>query len=212
MSTQKTKTRKYELKARAESQERTRRRIAKAGAELHEEVGPAETTVAEIARRAGVSRLTVYKHFPDNAALYPACSAHYASEHPLPDFGAALAPEDPVDRVRSVLRTVYRGLYRERRRMMRNLNRDRRLDPALDEFMRANGDVALGGLADAVTAGFELEPERAGRVRSLLGVALDYWTWERLTDDGMDDEAAVDLMTAAVVALAGEAEKASASR
>ena len=67
------KNRKYELKERAESQQRTRQRIAKAAAELHEQVGPAETTVAEIARRAGVSRLTVYKHFPDDAALYPAC-------------------------------------------------------------------------------------------------------------------------------------------
>src|SRR5829696_7095506 len=107
MSTQKTNSRKYELKARAESQERTRQRIAKAAAELHEEVGPAETTVAEIARRAGVSRLTVYKHFPDSAALYPACAAHHMSENPLPDLEAALAPEDPVERVGSLLRTVY---------------------------------------------------------------------------------------------------------
>src|SRR3954468_24598155 len=138
MSTQIKKHRKYELKARAESRERTRRRIAQAAAELHEEVGPAETSVAEIARRAGVSRLTVYKHFPDNAALYPACSAHYAGEHPLPDFGAALAHEDPMERVASLLRTVYGGLYRERVAMMRNLYRDRRRDPALDEFMEAN--------------------------------------------------------------------------
>jgi AcrR family transcriptional regulator len=204
MSIQKTKNRKYELKARAESQEQTRQRIAKAAAELHEKVGPAETTVAEIARRAGVSRLTVYKHFPDNAALYPACSAHHLSQNPLPDFAAALAPEDPVERVRSLLRTVYGDWYRKQNRIMRNLNRDRRLDPALDEFMRANGDVALGGLADAATAGFELEPDEAARLRSLLRVALDFWTWDRLIGEGMDDESAVELMTDAVAAVALE--------
>jgi AcrR family transcriptional regulator len=204
MSTQKRKNRKYELKARAESQEQTRQRIAKAAAELHEKVGPAETTVAEIARRAGVSRLTVYKHFPDNAALYPACSAHHLSQNPLPDFAAALAPEDPVERVRSLLRTVYGDWYRKQNRIMRNLNRDRRLDPALDEFMRANGDVALGGLADAATAGFELEPDEAARLRSLLRVALDFWTWDRLIGEGMDDESAVELMTDAVAAVALE--------
>jgi AcrR family transcriptional regulator len=203
MSTQIKQSRKYELKARAESQERTRERIAKAAAELHEEVGPAETTVAEIARRAGVSRLTVYRHFPDNAALYPACSTHHLSEHPLPDFAAALAPEDPVERVRSLLRTVYGGWYREQRQMMRNLQRDRRLDPALDEFMRANGDVALGGLADALAAGFGLEGEQTGRLRSLVRVALDFWTWDRLAGEGMDDEAAAELMTDAVAAVAG---------
>jgi AcrR family transcriptional regulator len=202
MSTQKTKHRKYELGARAEGQERTRQRIAKAASELHGEVGPAETTVAEIARRAGVSRLTVYKHFPDNAALYPACSAHHLSEHPLPDFAAALAPEDPVERVRSLLGMVYGGWYREQRQLMGNLLRDRGLDPALDEFMRGASDVALAGLADALTAGFALDPDPATRVRSLVRVALDFWTWERLANEGMDDEAAAALMTDAVAAVA----------
>jgi len=204
MSTQSEKSRKYELKARAESQERTRQRIAEAATGLHEEVGPAETTVAEIARRAGVSRLTVYRHFPDNTALYPACSAHYLSEHPLPDFGAALAPEDPVIRVRSLLDAVYAGWYRESQGMMRNLQRDRRLDPALDEFMHANSDVALSGLADAVAGGFELDSDQAARVRSMIRVALDFWTWERLTGEGMSDGDAAALMTDATASIAGE--------
>jgi AcrR family transcriptional regulator len=203
MSTQKTNNRKYELKARADSQERTRQRIAKAAAELHEKVGPAETTVAEIARRAGVSRLTVYKHFPDNSSLYPACSAHYATEHPLPDFAAAISPEDPIDRARAVLRMVYADLYRERQRMMRNLVRDRDLDPALDEFMSKNSDVALAGLADAVAAAFELQAEQAGRVRALTRVALDFSTWDRLVDEGLGDEAAAELMTESIAGLAG---------
>jgi AcrR family transcriptional regulator len=202
MSTQKTKNRKYELKARAESQERTRRRIAEAAAGLHEEVGPAETTVAEIARRAGVSRLTVYKHFPDNAALYPACSAHYLSQHPLPDFAAALTPEEPVERVRSLLLTVYADWYRQQRRMMRNLHRDRRLDPALDDFMRAHGDKALDGLADALIAGFDPSGDRATGLRSLIRLALDFWTWERLATEGLEDEQAASLMTGAVAAAA----------
>jgi AcrR family transcriptional regulator len=202
MSTQSKNSRKYELRARAEGQERTRERIARAASELHEQVGPAETTVAEIARRAGVSRLTVYKHFPDNAALYPACSAHYLSEHPLPDFQAALAPEDPTERVRSLLRTVYAGWYRTSGSMMRNLQRDRHLDPALDEFMRANSDVALGRLTGDATAAFELVQDQAARLRALIRVALDFWTWERLTGEGMDDEAAAELMTDAVAAVA----------
>jgi AcrR family transcriptional regulator len=203
MSTEKTNNRKYELKARAESQERTRQKIAKAAAGLHEEVGPAETTVAEIARRAGVSRLTVYKHFPDSASLYPACSAHHLSEHPLPDFQAALAPADPIERLSSLLRTVYGSWYRQQGRMMGNLQRDRRSDPALDEFMKANSDAALGALADAVTAGFDLGPDQAARVRSLTRVALDFWTWERLTGEGMDDDGAAELMTDAIAAVAG---------
>jgi AcrR family transcriptional regulator len=195
--------RKYELKARAEQQERTRQAIARAAAELHERVGPAATTVAEIARRAGVSRLTVYKHFPNNAALYPACSAHFLEEHPLPDFQAAMAPEDPVERVRSVLDAVYAGWYREAHPMMRNLQRDRGSDPALDEFMRANSDAALGGIADALTAGFEPDEDRAARLRPVIRLALDFWTWERLTSEGLDDDQAAAVMTDAVAAAAG---------
>src|ERR687884_64780 len=109
MSTQK---RKYELKARAEAQQATRARIAAAAAELHEEVGIARTTVADIARRAGVQRLTVYNHFPDLQALLPACSAHWLAQHPLPGLEPALAIEGPAERLRAALRCVY-GWYRE---------------------------------------------------------------------------------------------------
>jgi AcrR family transcriptional regulator len=203
MSTQKTKNRKYELKARAESREQTRQRIAKAAAELHGEVGPVATTVAEIARRAGVSRLTVYKHFPDDASLYPACAAHHIAENPLPDFQSALASEDPVDRVRSLLEVVYAGWYRSWGRMLRNLQRDRRADPVLDEYMGANSDAALAGFADALAAGFDLSGEQAARLRSLIRVALDFWTWDRLIGEGMDDESAAALMTQSIAAVAG---------
>jgi AcrR family transcriptional regulator len=78
----------YELKARAETQQATRDRIAATASALHEEVGVAKTTVADIARRAGVQRLTVYNHFPDLEALLPACTAHWMEEHPLPDLAA----------------------------------------------------------------------------------------------------------------------------
>src|ERR687894_3257853 len=103
LNTMSTQTRRYELKARAESQRETRDRIAKCAAELHEEKGVARTPVAEIARRAGVTRLTVYNHFADLSELIPACSAHYAAQHPLPDFDALLAREDARERVRAAL-------------------------------------------------------------------------------------------------------------
>jgi AcrR family transcriptional regulator len=68
--------RKYELKARADRQAETRRRITEATVALHEEVGPARTTVTEVARRAGVTRLTVYNNFPEERELFAACQGH----------------------------------------------------------------------------------------------------------------------------------------
>src|SRR6476469_3748045 len=95
--------RKYELKARAEAQEETRRRITEATVGLHLEVGPAQTTISEIAKRAGVQRLTVYNNFPDEASLLGACSAHYTAQHPPPDPATWMAIPDPGDRTRSAL-------------------------------------------------------------------------------------------------------------
>src|SRR5437762_11804065 len=102
-----TETRKYSLKARAERQAETRRRIVEATAALHTEVGPAQTTVAEIARRAGVQRLTVYNNFPDEKELFEACGAYWRAENPPPDPTAASAIRNPAERLRPVLVLLY---------------------------------------------------------------------------------------------------------
>src|ERR671925_88723 len=157
-----TKTRKYELKARAESQRETRERIAKAASELHEQKGVARTTVAEIARRAGVQRLTVYNHFPNLAELLPACSAHYMNLHPRPSLDEAFAIEDPRERVRAVLEAFY-GWYRETEALRTAVYGDRGSVPELDEFMRETADRQLAELATGLAAGFGAQGLRVGR-------------------------------------------------
>src|ERR687885_1997621 len=170
MSTQK---RKYELKARAEAQEATRARIAAAAAGLHQEVGIANTTVADIARRAGVQRLTVYNHFPDLGALLPACTAHWMAEHPLPDLEPAFALDDPSERLRAAL-TAFYAWYREAAPMQRRVLGERAAVPELDAWLAESRDPLLDELADRLAAGFEQPGARA-----LVAVALDFWTWQR---------------------------------
>lgn len=196
MSTQK---RKYELKARAERQEETRERIAQAAAELHQEIGIAHTTVAEIARRAGVRRMTVYNHFADDSELFPACAAHYLAAHPQPDLDPAFALEDPRRRVRAVLGALYRW-YRETEPMMATVHGDRHSVPALDEFCIQTWDSQFAELASALAAGFEAGRRRTERVRALVALALEFSTWHRLDREGLDDDAAADLMADAVAA------------
>src|SRR4051812_42979147 len=194
-----TETRKYELKARAETQRETRERIAAAAAGLHEEKGVARTTVAEIARRADVSRLTVYNHFPAMSDLLPACSAHYATLHPPPDLESALALEEPRERVRLALVRLYRW-YREVEPMFGKLYSDRASVPELDEFMKQDIDLMPAALAEGLSAGFAARGRRAQRLAALIGLAVDFWTWSRLSREGLDDEAAAELMVAAIAA------------
>jgi AcrR family transcriptional regulator len=189
-----TQKRRYELKARAEAQEATRARIAAAAAGLHEEVGIAKTTVADIARRAGVQRLTVYNHFPDVDALLPACTAHWLTEHPRPDLERALALEEPAERLRAALTALY-GWYRETAPMQRRVYGERATVPELDAWLARSSDPALAELAADLSAGFA-GPEAL----ALVALALDFWTWQRLDREGLDDAAAAALMTGAVTA------------
>jgi AcrR family transcriptional regulator len=199
MNTVATQKRRYELKARAESQRETRERIVQATMELHKEVGPARTTVAEIARRAGVQRLTVYNHFPEDVALFGACQAHWMDLHPLPDLSAALALPAPTKRVRAVLRAFY-AWYRDTAPMAEKIQRDRGAVPALDTLMKQTADVRLAELTGALTDGFRTRGRRAERQRAVIRLALDFWTWRRLGREGLDDAAAADLMADLVAA------------
>jgi AcrR family transcriptional regulator len=190
MSTQ--KKRSYELRARAEAQQATRARIAAAAASLHEEVGVAQTTVAEIARRAGVQRLTVYNHFPDLNALLPACSAHYLAEHPQPDLEPAFRLDDPAKRLRHALTAIY-GWYRQSAAIQRRVHGERATVPELDAWMAQSSDPMLAELAAGLSAGFHRP-----RAQALVRLALDFWTWQRLAEEGLDDTAAAKLMADAV--------------
>jgi AcrR family transcriptional regulator len=169
--------RKYELKARAERQADTRRRITAVTVALHEEVGPARTTVAEVARRAGVTRLTVYNNFPEERELFAACQGHWFERHPPPAL-------DPADGLEAVLRSLY-AWYRETARMAENVRRDRALVPELDALMRDTGDARMASLAEALGGG------------PLIALALDFWTWRRLAAEGLSDEQAAALMARA---------------
>jgi AcrR family transcriptional regulator len=188
MSSEKSSKRPYRMKARAERQLDTQRRIAAAAARLHEEVGPARTTIAEVARRAGVQRPTVYSHFPSERELYAACQHHFLAEHPPPDVERALALPDPGERLRATLALFY-GWYRSTEATTGNVQRDRRLLPELDALLAETGDRRLDALADELAGGLD----RGGR--ALIRLGLDFATWQRLAHEGLSDAEAADLMS-----------------
>lgn len=160
---------------------------------LHVEVGPARTTVAEIARRAGVQRLTVYKAFPVEQELFAACQSHYLAQHPLPDLTGPLGIEDPRERLHAVLRDLY-PWYRANERIMSNIDRDRGLLQPLDDLLVQSIDGYFVVLADELTKGWSRFRSGKTQVRATITLSLDFSTWRRLTREDLDDATAAEIM------------------
>jgi AcrR family transcriptional regulator len=192
--------RKYELKKRAERMRETRRRITEATVELHRTVGPAETQISEVARRAGVQRVTIYNHFPDDASLFAACSAHWRALHPNPDPSRWVAIEDPGQRLRLALRELY-GWYRETEPMTANVLRDMERLPALGAIVEAGLGRYLDEVRRILADPFCLGGRRRARVDASLRAAVDFHVWRALAPLG-DAEAAE--LAAGLVELAAQ--------
>jgi AcrR family transcriptional regulator len=188
--------RKYELKARAAAQEETRRRITEATVGLHLEVGPAQTTISEIAKRAGVQRLTVYNNFPDETSLLGACSAHWVSQHPPPDPGTWAAIGDPIKRARTALTSIY-GYYRETETMSANVLRDAKTMPALAAILDGTRTAFLRWVRDDLASVWERGGAPNPPLRAALDLALRFETWQALArDHEMTDDSAAELAIA----------------
>jgi AcrR family transcriptional regulator len=192
--------RKYELKKRAEEMAKTHLRITEAAIELHGSVGPARTTLSAVAKRAGVERRTLYRHFPTEADLFAACSTHYFAANPWPDLGPWRAIRDPQKRLERALDELY-AYYERTEPMFSNVLRDAELvDFARDAMAPLH--AYLEEAAEILTIG---RPVR-GRRRQLLGRALAhalaFSTWHSLTTNGIGRSDAAKLITALVEAAA----------
>jgi AcrR family transcriptional regulator len=197
-----TTTRRYKLKERARRQEETRRRITEATVALHEEVGPAATAISEIARRAGVQRVTVYKHFPDEGSLFAACSAHWTAAHPRPDLDAWREIDDPAQRTRTALRDLY-AYYAENSQTLGHVTRDARAIPALREVLDESIGPYLAEVADLLIKPWKLRGGRRDRLVAQLDLVLPFEGWQLLSRrTGGDARKAADLAAALVRAAA----------
>jgi AcrR family transcriptional regulator len=188
-------TRKYELKQRAENQAETRRRIVQAAVALHGSVGPAHTTISAIAERAGVQRLTVYRHFPDERALFAACSGHWAALHPLPDPASWAAVPDPAARLELALRELY-AHYRATEQMTANVRRDYGTMPVIQEIAASHAPQ-WKRLRAVLERGWPARGHRRRRLSAAIGHALEFETWRSLArTEGLDDREAAAFMVA----------------
>jgi AcrR family transcriptional regulator len=183
----------YELKRRAARQEETRQRIVDATIELHQSIGAARTTISEIAKRAGVGRVTVYRHFPDEETLFYACSGHYFSDHPFPDVARWREISDPAERLRTGLRESYE--WHEANAQMIAMA----LAEARDLPMMALYHAYWDDAAETLAAPWRARGRPRANLKATIALALSFDTHRTLTlEQGLSTDRAVDLMAGLV--------------
>jgi AcrR family transcriptional regulator len=199
----------YRKKKRAELEQETRRRITESAVELHGTVGPSRTSMSAVAELAGVRRSTLYRHFPDEAALFEACSGHWMAENPPPDISAWVSVDDPDQRLRTALEELY-AYWLRTEPMMENLLRDEALSETVRRSFRAFRQF-MAAAVEILLAGRGVRGRARKRTLAAIGHALDFTTWQSLTrDQGLDDPDAIGLMLGLVEA-AGTREAPAAS-
>jgi AcrR family transcriptional regulator len=189
------------MRKRAEQVDQTHQRIVQAAVHLHGTVGPAATTIAGIAEHAGVTRLTVYRHFPDEEALYLACSSHWMAQQVPPDPDAWAQVADPAHRLRAGLADLYR-YYRQGQALLTRTYRDKAALPeslqrAAEGIDRHYRDVLLEPFAGTCTRA------QRRRLRAVLDHAVSFWTWRSLClQGGLSNREAVQAMATLAMATA----------
>jgi AcrR family transcriptional regulator len=193
------KKRPYKMKRRAELEAQTRQRITESAVELHGSLGPSRTSMSAVAEHAGVPRSTVYRHFPDEEALFGACSAHWAAENPPPDVTAWEKIEDSGDRLLTALDELY-AYYRGAGDMLDKLLRDEQAVPIVAELF-ASYHQFMAAIVEILMRGRGLRGKARDRVRAAIRHAVSFRTWQQLTaDGGLSNKEAAELMRRLVAA------------
>lgn len=146
----KVRRRAYRLGRRAEAADETRRRIVEATARLHAERGIADTSMKDIAERAGVSVGTVYHHFPTYPDAIAACGAWTAERVPAPTeaiFEGAVSRAERVARLADALFDYYEQIP-----ALASVRRDRHVAESLEHFVAQEADNRLTLAARAIGA------------------------------------------------------------
>lgn len=184
--------RSYTLGRRAEQQAQTRQRIVEAAVELHGTLGPAHTSLSQVAERAGVQRNTLYAHFPDERSLLEACSGLFAERFPPPDAAAWRGLADRGERLLTGLKAVY-GWYGATAEVTGCVMRDAEHHAPTREIAALRFGPAIAGWHEVLGAGL------SGAQQALLHLALGFHSWRALIKEAeLDEDAAAELMARAI--------------
>lgn len=184
--------RKYTKTRRAQQQDRTREKIVVATVALHEQLGPANTSIKAIAEKAGVQRLTVYRHFPDDVSLFQACTSHYLGQHPPPNMADWAGCQNASERSHAALLAFYR-YYRSTEKMWsvayRDIDKVKAMQVPMEQFQ-----AYLDQVRDDLLASWNVKQADRKSLAITLRHCLRFTTWASLKNENLSDKKIVELV------------------
>jgi AcrR family transcriptional regulator len=197
----------YAARRRSERSEQTRRRITAAVHELMDEGAFHESTVEQVAERAGVSRATLYQHFRSRLDLVDAICERFDSNPALLTIRASVALPDADAALDETLAAGV-AFWSSEDRVLAQIYGVAAIDPAARDFVdrqRADRRGEMTRLAATLETQGWLRPRMTEqRALAQLMVLTSYETFRELRLGDMDDaqivrtlqRSARDLLTA----------------
>jgi AcrR family transcriptional regulator len=176
------------LGRRASATAETRKRIVDAAIALHAEKGVADTSWADIARRADVALGTVYRYFPTHEQLVPACTSENALRIKPPTAAVLTGVRRADQRLTRLVSELF-AFYERAAPWTPRASVDRERIPVLDGILK-HREAALRSLVEET-----LGPHRRRRRAPEATLALcSFGVWKSLTGSGLTTQAAADLI------------------
>lgn len=191
----------YRMGQRAAAVDATRRRITEAAVRLHTTIGPSRASMSAVADEAGVTRLTLYRHFATKDKLFEACMGHWRALHTPPDPSRWREVAEFEDRVRSAVADVYRW-YAANAHDLYPIYRDAAHTPASNRAARREN------IRRMTAALVDDEATATQRLRATTAHVLSFWTWRALeVEGGLSTHAAAATAAGFVLSSAGNVER-----
>ena len=162
----------------------SRGRLAKAALELYGERGFENTTVAEIAERAGVTERTFFRHFADKREVLFG-GAEELRELLISTVAGAVDSLPPVEAVAAGLETAA-AVLQERREFSRRRQAIIAANPELQERELIKLAAWTSALAETLRIHGVAEPEAS--LTAEVGMAVFRTAFERWQDDDNEQE------------------------
>jgi AcrR family transcriptional regulator len=176
----------------------TRRRITEAAVRLHTSIGPSEASMSAVAEGAGVTRVTLYRHFPSMDELFTACMTHWRGLHPPPDVDRWRTIRGFERRLRTALAELY-GWYARNGEDLYPIYRDADNTPESSRIARRQTNDRQ---ADAILGDLGVTSTRGRHLRAAVGHVVRFWTWHSLSrDQGLSTREAATMAADFVLAV-----------